>query len=100
MSDAPLTVIAIATAKPGMEAALLAAQEVLVAETLTEDGCLRYELHQSLDDGRVRIFVESWASEAAWQAHMEGDAIRRFRASGAGDLVADLALHRLVQVAG
>ena len=49
MSDTPLTIIAITTAKPGKEAALGAAQERLVTETLAEDGCLRYELHQSLD---------------------------------------------------
>lgn len=67
MSRSPLTIIAITTAKPGKEAALAAVQEKLVAETLIEDGCLRYELHQSLDDGRVRIFVETWESEAQWR---------------------------------
>jgi quinol monooxygenase YgiN len=41
----PLTIVAIATAAPGQEAALRAAQEQLVAETVKEPGCLRYELH-------------------------------------------------------
>ena len=100
MSNAPLTIIAITTAKPGKEAALSAAQEKLVGETLLEDGCLRYELHQSLDDGRVRIFVETWESEAQWRAHMEGAAMQRFQASGVGDYFDDFALHRLVKVAG
>ena len=100
MSQSPLTVIAITTAKPGKEAALATAQEKLVAETLIEDGCLRYELHQSLDDGRVRIFVETWKSEARWRAHMEGPAMQRFQASGAGDCFADFALHRLHKVVG
>lgn len=100
MSDSPLTIIAITTAKAGKEAALGAAQEKLVAETLTEDGCLRYELHQSQDDGRVRIFVETWASEAQWRAHMAGAAMQRFQASGIGDYFADFALHRLHKVAG
>ncbi|MER9677273.1 putative quinol monooxygenase [Mesorhizobium sp. M0208] len=100
MSQSPLTVIAITTAKPGKEAALGAAQEKLVAETLLEDGCLRYELHQSLDDGRVRIFVETWASEDEWRAHMDGAAMQRFQASGVGDYFADFALHRLTKVAG
>lgn len=100
MSNSPLTVIAITTAKLGKEAALGAAQEKLVAETLVEDGCLRYELHQSLDDGRVRIFVETWASEAHWRAHMQGPAMQRFQASGVGDYFADFSLHRLIKVAG
>jgi quinol monooxygenase YgiN len=100
MSNGSLTIIAITTAKPGKEAALGAAQEKLVGETLLEDGCLRYELHQSLDDGRVRIFVETWESEAQWRAHMEGAAMQQFQASGVGDYFADFALHRLVKVAG
>jgi len=100
MSNSPLTVIAITTAKLGKEAALGAVQEQLVAETLAEDGCLRYELHQSLDDGRVRIFVETWASEAQWLAHMQGVAMQRFQASGVGDYFADFSLHRLIKVAG
>jgi quinol monooxygenase YgiN len=75
MSQSPLTVIAITTAEPGKEEALGAAQEKLVAETLIEDGCPRYELHQSLDDDRVRIFVETWESETHWRAHMEGAAM-------------------------
>lgn len=100
MPNTPLTIIAITTAKPGKEAALGAAQEKLVAETLAEDGCLRYELHQSLDDGRVRIFVETWQSEAQWRAHMQGAAMQRFQASGVGDYFADFALHRLTKLAG
>ncbi|ASR11810.1 antibiotic biosynthesis monooxygenase [Rhizobium leguminosarum bv. viciae] len=100
MSNAPLTVIAITTAKPGKEAALGAAQEKLVTETLAEDGCLRYELHQSLDDSRVRIFVETWQSKAQWRAHMDSAAMQRFQASGVGDYFADFALHRLIKVAG
>ena len=58
----PLTIIANATAVPGREAELLAAQKQLVVETVREQGCLRFELNQSLDDGRVLIFVESWES--------------------------------------
>ncbi|MER9656828.1 antibiotic biosynthesis monooxygenase [Mesorhizobium sp. M0152] len=100
MSQSPLTVVAITTAKPGKEAALGAAQEQLVAETLLEDGCLRYELHQSLDDGHIRIFVETWASEDQWRAHMQGAAMQRFQARGVGDYFADFALHRLTKVVG
>jgi NAD(P)-dependent dehydrogenase (short-subunit alcohol dehydrogenase family) len=65
-----------------------------------EGGCLRYELHQSLDDSRVRIFVETWQSEAQWRAHMDSAAMQRFQASGVGDYFADFALHRLIKVAG
>jgi quinol monooxygenase YgiN len=72
---------------------------MLVAETVREPGCLRYELHQSLEDGRQLIFVESWASEEAWRAHMQGAPMNRFRASGAGELIQDFALYRMSLVA-
>ena len=91
----PLTIVAIATALPGQEKALRTAQEKLVTETVKEAGCLRYELHQSIEDGRILIFMESWASEEAWRNHMQGVAIKRFHASGAGNLFADFTLHRM-----
>jgi quinol monooxygenase YgiN len=95
----PLTIIAIATALPGREAELLVAQKQLVTDTVRERGCLRFELHQSLDNGRLLIFVESWQSEALWRAHMQGAALERWRATGAANLIADFALHRMALVA-
>jgi len=99
MNPSLLTIVAIATAAPGQEAALRTAQEQLVAETIKEPGCLRYELHQSREDSRVLVFVETWASEALWQAHMEGAAIKRFHASGASKLIVDFSLLRMSLVA-
>jgi quinol monooxygenase YgiN len=94
-SSSPLTIVAITTAAPGKEEHLRAAQEKLVAETVKESGCLRYELHQSLEDRRVLVFVESWESEEQWRAHMQGAAIKRFHASGASNLIQDFSLFRL-----
>jgi quinol monooxygenase YgiN len=94
-----LTLVAIATAAAGQENALRAAQEKLVAETVQEPGCLRYELHQSLEDGRVLVFLESWATEDAWTAHMQGSALKRFHDSGAGSLIEDFTLYRMALVA-
>ena len=100
MKPSPLTIVAIATAAPGEEATLRAAQEQLVAETIKEPGCLRYELHQSREDSRVLVFVETWASEAQWRAHMEGAAVKRFHASGASKLIMDFSLLQMSLVAG
>jgi len=99
MSAAPLTVIAIITAKEGQESALRALQEKLVVETHKEDGCLRYELNQSLDDGRILIFVETWETEAKWRAHIDGAALANFAAAGGGELIADKVIHRMAKVA-
>jgi quinol monooxygenase YgiN len=98
-TSAPLKIIAIATALPEKEKALRTAQATLVAETIKEPGCLHFELYQSLETGRVLIFVESWASEPLWRAHMNGAAIGRFQASGGGSLIQDFVLHRAALVA-
>jgi quinol monooxygenase YgiN len=100
MSASSLTIIAVTTAASGKEAALRAAQEALVAETLNEPGCIRYELSQSRDDRRILIFTEQWASEREWRAHMEGAAIRRFQETGAPNLMTDFTLYRMATVAG
>jgi quinol monooxygenase YgiN len=98
-SSSPLTIVAITTAAPGKEDDLRAAQERLVQETVKEPGCLRYELHQSLEDKRVLVFVESWESDEQWRAHMQGTAIKRFHASGASNLIQDFSLFRMNLVA-
>ncbi|PVM88588.1 putative quinol monooxygenase [Caulobacter endophyticus] len=95
---APLQVIAVAAAAEGREAELRAAQLRLVQETRREPGCLRYELNQSLDDPRILIFTETWESEAHWRAHMQGAAIQRFQASGAGQMIADFSLFRATRL--
>ncbi|WP_333574009.1 putative quinol monooxygenase [Sphingomonas sp.] len=99
MTD-PITIIAVTVAAEGQETRVREAQERLVIETLSEPGCLRYELNQSIDDPRVLIFTETWATEAAWRAHMDGAAMQRFQASGASRLLSDFTLFRARRVAG
>ncbi len=99
MTD-PISIIAVAVAAEGQEARVREAQERLVAETLREPGCIRYELNQSLDDPRVLIFTEAWASESEWRAHMQGAAVQRFHATGAARLITDFTLFRTRRVAG
>jgi quinol monooxygenase YgiN len=100
MFTSSLTIVAISTAVTGKENELRTAQEKLVSETMKEPGCLRYELNQSLDDGRVLIFTEKWASEREWRAHMEGAAMKHFHASGGSRLIEDFSLFRMATIAG
>lgn len=97
--NTPISVLAVATAKPGQEDALRVAQEKLVVETRKEPGCLLYELHQSLEDSRMMIFICKWESEEAWQEHLKGNAIAGFHASGAFELVEGFTLHRMQAIA-
>ncbi|SCY14294.1 Quinol monooxygenase YgiN [Flavobacterium anhuiense] len=95
-----ITIVATAIALNNEELNLRREQETLVAETLKEKGCIRDELHQSKDDPRVLVFVETWASEQDWRAHMQGEAIKKFQASGAARWIADFTLHRMTKIAG
>ncbi len=42
----------------------------IVEPTRAEQGCLRYELHQSDTDPADFVFIEEWANSAAVAAHM------------------------------
>src|SRR5262245_38737244 len=46
------------------------------------------------------LFVERWESESPWRTHMSGEAMERFEASGAGNVIEESVLHRLKPVAG
>ena len=98
-ANTKLIVIAEIIAIDGHQYNLRAEQEKLVAETRKEKGCELYELNQSLDDSRILIFVERWSTEADWKAHMEGQAVTNFRASGAPKWVESQKLHRMTCVA-
>ena len=93
-----LTVVAQVRAQPGTVAQLVAAQTVLVEATRQEEGCIRYDLHVSTDEPDLVLFIETWASEAAWQTHMQGPAVQAFR-EAAGHLVGEFNLRTYRQIA-
>jgi quinol monooxygenase YgiN len=64
-----IVVIAHFTAGPGKEAELRTFLETLVTPTRAEPGCIRYELNQDLDDPSTFTFVETFADQAAFDAH-------------------------------
>ncbi len=73
----PLTIVAKIVAKPGNEAQVERVLRNLVAPTLAEEGCGRYDLHRSLEDPYTFLFYETWKTKAAWQAHMQTDHLQR-----------------------
>ncbi|HLX25614.1 MAG TPA: antibiotic biosynthesis monooxygenase [Candidatus Cybelea sp.] len=66
------TVVTIAIARVGQEAAVRAAAQPFVAESLAEPGCMRFEVYQSSENARIFVIVESWASQEDWRMHHEG----------------------------
>ena len=56
----------------------------LVAATLKEAGCIRYELHRDNQQSNRFMFVETWQSREHWRAHMRAEAIAAFNQKIAG----------------
>ena len=48
---------------------LIAALHVLLEPTHKEDGCLRYELNQRVDDPRWITFIEKWKNKTVFDEH-------------------------------
>ncbi|MCC5947316.1 MAG: antibiotic biosynthesis monooxygenase [Nitriliruptoraceae bacterium] len=64
-----LTVIATMKAAPGKEDELRAALEAVIPPTRQEDGCVNYDLHESVDEPGLFAFYENWDSVAHHDAH-------------------------------
>jgi len=69
MVDEPLAMVVEFRAAPGRIDDLRRALLGVVGATRAEDGCLRYDLHDSIDDADVLAFYEIWATPAAHAAH-------------------------------
>lgn len=66
-----LTLIARAQAKPGQQARLGRELKGLVAPTLAEPGCVRYDLHESNTEPGLFLFYETWKTQADLDAHFQ-----------------------------
>jgi quinol monooxygenase YgiN len=67
--SSPVIVIAQLEAKHEYAAQFRTALEPLIAATLQEAGCQRYQLHQDLGNPHSWMLYEVWESEAALTAH-------------------------------
>lgn len=65
-------------AKEGKEEELLTALHGLIPSTRREEGNLRYELNQAIDDPRAITFIEKFASQEAFDYHCGTPYIKGF----------------------
>lgn len=93
MNNDVLVVIAIIKGKPEKVDELHQILADLVAPTLTEDGCIRYEMNVS-DDRLTYVFTEQWATKQFWDAHMETPHLLNLKAR-LDELADDFELHTL-----
>ena len=82
------TVFALVKAKPGLEEAVKKELSALVGPTRTEEGCINYDLHQSLDQKGHFRFYENWTSKELLDRHLQAAHVKRFIAK-ANELLAE-----------
>ena len=88
MAHRKVTVFALVKAKPGLEEAVKQELSALVGPTRTEEGCINYDLHQSLDQKGHFRFYENWTSKELLDRHLQSAHVKRFIAK-ADELLAE-----------
>ena len=73
--DAQIHLIARLVPRAGQEAALAQAMTTIVPQVLQEPGCLAYVAHVSRDQPGTVVMVETWANQAALDAHNAAPAL-------------------------
>lgn len=91
-----LTVVARITAQPGKEGQTREALQAFVPTTLREEGCLNYDLHQSIEQPAEFLLYENWTDYDLWQQHMHNNHLKAFMEKANGLLAKpiDLSLWR------
>jgi len=75
-----VTLIVILRAREGQETLLEAELRALVSPTRKEDGCLRYDLHRSVDTPGSLLLHEVWATRGAHTEHTHSHHFLRWNA--------------------
>src|SRR6516165_9906021 len=78
MAAKKVTVFALIKAKSGLEESVKQELSALVGPTLSEEGCINYDLHQSLDHHGHFRFYENWTSKELLERHLQSAHVKRF----------------------
>jgi quinol monooxygenase YgiN len=73
-----VTVVARIKAKEGLEEKVKQELINLLAPTRSEEGCINYDLHQSVHDKSLFLFYENWKSEDDLKRHLETPPLKNF----------------------
>ncbi|AKG34636.1 putative quinol monooxygenase [Paenibacillus durus] len=92
-----ISITAILQAKPGKEQLLHQELVKLVTPSRSEEGCIKYVLHQSIENNAVFVFYEIWKDEESINFHIETDHYKQFRRN-IEDLIESRQVHRLREV--
>jgi len=89
-----LTIVAHITARADKVDLVKAELEKLIAPTLAEEGCLQYDLHRDIENPAHFMFYENWESRDLWQAHMNNENLKAYKAATDG-AVEEFLLHEM-----
>ena len=73
MTSKALVVVATLKAKAGKGPELRKAFLELERHSRTEEGCIKYDLHQSIEDPDTFLFYEIWVGEEALALHANSE---------------------------
>ena len=79
MTSEALVVVATLKVKAGKGAELCKAFQELERNSRTEEGCIKYDLHQSIEDPDTFLFYEIWTGEEALALHASSDFMNAWR---------------------
>ena len=86
-------VVATLKIHPADREALVAAARPCIEGTRREEGCLHYDLHQSVTDPDTYVFVERWTGKDRLQAHTQTPHFKTWR-----DASRDMIAARTIEV--
>lgn len=92
-----LTILVNIYARPEQVTLVQAELERLVPITLSEPGCIHYELHRDNIDPSHFMFYETWATREQWQAHMARPHVAAY-AQATDGAVKDFTLNELTSL--
>ena len=79
MKNKRITVLAVVTAKEGMEETVKQEVLSLVKPTRSEPGCINYDVHQATDEKSQFMFYENWESMEDLEKHREAPHLKAYR---------------------
>ena len=78
MTNKRVTVFARMKAKDGIAENVRQELMSLVPQTRSEEGCINYDLHQSVDEKTLFMFYENWRSKEDLDKHLEMPYLKSF----------------------
>ena len=69
----------------------------LIDTTLSEEGCINYDLHQNNDNPAHFLFYENWESRELWQAHNVNRHLKDYFAATEGS-IEDFTVYEMTKI--